>query len=386
MKFFLLFNLLLLTSLFAKEGGWVGSGGELFKDAHNPWFLKNTKVISYCVQLDTKSFSTDLKTAEKEIKGAFSYWANEFKKAGVQNQNGRFDLGGQRIIKEKCHKNSDLIFKLGYGTLNKAEIAHLVKPEKYIGVTIRKNYSVETLKGDGIIYISSDLGPHKYENPDGNLYEKAWGRPKLLRFALIHELGHVFGIPHSGNSIMSQIFLDQMLNKYLVDAFMDLPVDSFLQPDDNFESCTIDRKIKTFVFRMKSYEDCLKVKKINDGEFELFALTTQDKKERRIGTLTSLFPVLWDINSRPASVLQITNAQKVFTPAETGFRSFMYGPLIQDQGYKATLMIDGTLPKSVYVKIRSTSFALYGEHKKKIEPLVITQSPLSLLLLKDPIQ
>jgi hypothetical protein len=378
--------LFLLLPVFALSGeGWVGSGGELFKDAHNPWFIKSTKEIRYCIVLDKVSISAELEIIEGEVLNAFNYWQNEFKKSGQTIMAGRFNLGGQNIIKENCNDKTDLVFKLGYGTLTKPEILHLESPEKYIGVTIRKKYSTEILRGSGIIYISSDLGKHQYENLDGNLISKAWSRPKLLRFALIHELGHVFGIPHSGNSIMSQIFLDQILNKYLVENFIQLPVESFLQPDKELESCTIERKIKTFVFRLKSTEDCVKIVKIDEGKFKLFAVSNK-KEVREIGKIDGVYPELWDLNSKPGSILQITKDQKVFTPTETGFRNFMYGPVIEDQGYRGTLMINGTLPKSIYLKIRSNSFAIYGEYKKKIEPLMVKQSPLSLLLLKDPIQ
>ncbi|MBT4793119.1 MAG: hypothetical protein HON90_16220 [Halobacteriovoraceae bacterium] len=387
MKFvsFYLFLFTFSFSLFAgEEGGWHSSGGELFKDAHNPWFVKNTNTIKYCFEHDQSSFSANRATVELEISKAFNYWQKEFEKSSVSNAVGTFNLGSQRIEQVSCGVETDIVFKFGYGTLTKKEIVHLVKPEKYIGVTIRKEYDPESLKGQGIIYISSDKGVHRYENPDGNLISFAWKNSKLLLFALIHELGHVYGIPHSGNGVMSQIFLDQLLNKYLVESFLKLPLESFLQPNTSISSCNLERKIKTFVFNLSPNENCIRIDVKKNGDYNLFAVN--DKKETRlIGFLKGIYPELWDVNSRPASILQITKKQMVFTPKQTGFRNFMYGPVSLDQGYRGTLMINNSLPRAVYLKVRSNSFAIYGEYKKKTQPLFIMQSPLSILLLKEPI-
>ena len=46
------FLLIIFFSQLTFAGGWVSSGGELFSDAHNPWFVRNTKDVNYCVVVD----------------------------------------------------------------------------------------------------------------------------------------------------------------------------------------------------------------------------------------------------------------------------------------------------------------------------------------------
>ena len=36
------------------DGGWVGMGGELIKDARNPWFVKNTAEVFYCIKIERR--------------------------------------------------------------------------------------------------------------------------------------------------------------------------------------------------------------------------------------------------------------------------------------------------------------------------------------------
>ena len=47
----------------ADRGGWVASGGELFRFGKNPWFLKNTTTVEYCVAIDRATISA----SEKDV-------------------------------------------------------------------------------------------------------------------------------------------------------------------------------------------------------------------------------------------------------------------------------------------------------------------------------
>lgn len=382
---FLFVLLILITNAFAgNDGGWVSSGGELFKDAHNPWFVKNTKQVYYCIKSDEVTMSQTAEDLPQVINEALKFWANEFSKTVSEETPGRFDLGGQDFILVDCKDEKvDIRFLFGYSTLTTDEIKYLVKPEKYIGVSVRTSYDKVNLKAKGFVYISSDKGDHAYEN-NGTLTQEAWKNKKLLQYALMHELGHVFGFPHTGSGLMSEVFLDQLLNKFLVESFLKLPIDSFLAPHNQLENCLLPARVKTQIFKMKLDEMCLKATVLPTGGYSLEAYNENGPK-RVIGKMIGLIPEIFDWKDMPASVLQITSEQKVFTAQETGFRSFMYGPTIIDRGFKATVFInEGNAANPVYIKMTGSSMSLYGKVDNSMVPYVLFSSPLNLLLLKDP--
>lgn len=377
----LIFLFLLQSAIAGSDGGWVSSGGELFKDAHNPWFVKNTKQVYFCILSDQQTLSQTSEDLPKVIEEALAFWKNEFSKTVSQETPGRFDLGGQDFIQVDCKDEKvDLRFLFGFSTLSADEIKYLVKPEKYIGVSVRTAYDKVNLKAKGFVYIASDRGEHAYEN-NGTLTQEAWRNKKLLQYALMHELGHVFGFPHTGSGLMSEVFLDQLLNKFLVDSFLKLPIDSFLMPHNEMENCYINTKVRMQVLKLKIDEICVKAVVSPNGGYSLEA----NPGKRIVGKIIGMTPEIFDMRDMPASVLQLSPEQKVFTVQETAFRSFMYGPTIIDQGFKATLFVnEGNLAFPIYIKVTGNSIALYGKLDNTISPYVIFNSPLSLLLLKDP--
>jgi len=383
-------SLLFTLAAFGAGGGWVGSGGELFRDAHNPWFLRNTTNVSYCIQLDKETVSADLKTSEKAIKTGLMYWQKELNQSSAMPQAGHFVLGGQIFVQEECSSATDLRFLFGHGTLSEKEIKFLKRPEKYVGITVRTAYDEVNLKGKGFIYIASDRGPHAYDNP-GHYLKKAWQHEKLLTYALIHELGHMFGIPHTGNGIMSEVFLDQFLTKTLVDNFIKLPFESFLHPKEELTTCLgVTRKSRRF-FAMDTSHQCLIMKILNShsptAKWDVYAkINEADLAGTLLGSIVNIRPELFDYRGRPASILQITKKQKVFTPIETAFRTFMVGPMILDTGAKGVFISRaGGIPKNVYLRMTNSTVTILGSQKNKVEPVYIYNSPLGILRLISPI-
>ncbi|MEM7646885.1 MAG: hypothetical protein AAF203_08255, partial [Pseudomonadota bacterium] len=206
----LLFSLLFFTISWAHAGGgWISSGGGLFRDAHNPWFLKNVDKVYYCLEVDEPTFSIPLVEIRKEVQTSFQYWKSQFEKSRRLSADALV-LGGQEFLETQCDDPQlHLSFHFGYGTLSEEQVEHLKDPTRFIGVATRTSYDEKTLTGRGFIYISSDQGPKAFDNP-GTLIKQAWSKPNLLRYALLHELGHVFGLPHSGNGLMAEVFLDHL--------------------------------------------------------------------------------------------------------------------------------------------------------------------------------
>ena len=77
MKKILLAPLLLLLSSHS-HGDWVSGGGKLILHANNPWFVQNTKTVSYCVIADEDAMKVSLATLQQIVTRAINYWKKEF--------------------------------------------------------------------------------------------------------------------------------------------------------------------------------------------------------------------------------------------------------------------------------------------------------------------
>jgi hypothetical protein len=392
-KYILFFCLLSFPGLLCAgedEGGWIGSGGELFRDAHNPWFLKNVSKVTYCVRVDSSSISAERGTILKIIEESFKFWQKEFgKQISILPEDGHYNLGSQEFELEDCQSSTDIRFLFGYGSLSAKEINFLKKPKRYIGITVRTDYDQVELRGKGFIYISSDKGENAYDNT-GHLIQEAWQHKKLIQYALIHELGHMYGIPHTGKGVMAEVFLDQLLNKNIVENFIKLPLESFLHPHDILEVCLGVTRVGRSFFGVEGHDQCLvmKLKQVSPFSqvWEVFSKEKEESVELKyLGKIANIRPELFDFRGRPASILQITEKQKVFTPKETAFRPFMVGPMILDTGAKGVyLKKSGGIPQSLYLRMTNSTVTILASSKNKVIPVFIYNSPLGLLMLISP--
>ena len=260
MKFLFAFVILASASMVLAKGGWVSSGGEIFKFAKNPWFVRNTTDVDYCVQVDASSFSANEAAARDVISQALQYWKKEFDQPNPVGTPGFAKLATQTFHDVgACTATTPLRFLLGYGTLSKEEVDYLVDPTKYVGISVRTDYDTTQLAGKGFVYISSDFGPHAYDANDTQSHHipRAWEKRQLLLYAVLHELGHVFGIPHMGSGIMSELFLDQLLHQSFFQFYIDHPVQSFLNPPLTFTTCLITGTINTGFFGAPTDTACL---------------------------------------------------------------------------------------------------------------------------------
>lgn len=384
--------LLGLVASLAHAGGWISSGGELFQDARNPFFVRNTAQVTYCVLHDTSTFSTSTDTLRAAIRDGIRYWKNEFLKAQMgqppgSDRRGTFELGSQTFNEVDCAQNPDLRLLFGYGTLSQEERDFLKRPEKYIGVTVRTDYDSATLKGRGFLYFSSDTGEHKYDN-SGQLLEKAWEHRRLLDYAILHELGHVFGFPHAGTGLMSEVFLDQLLDRRLASIFEELPIESFLSPEPKQSVCqsflkplipaffTADPEIKCVGIDLRAATRTVPVVGFKENS----------TSEIPLGEIRGFSMQIADFSGSQAVLLKLSDAQTVFTPEETAFRPFMVGASFLTFGAKATFIPNSgpREPKPIYFKFTPTSVTMTGLIRNQMESVYIYNSPLSLLLMTTP--
>jgi hypothetical protein len=365
--------------------GWVSSGGGLFRDAMNPWFVRNTTDVKYCIRVDKASVSaseTDISTAIAE---GISYWISEFAKVQGAPAIGFFNLGTQKFSEVACSDpDVSIEFLFGVGTLNPKQFAHLVDPTKYVGVTVRTDYDEVNLKGKGFVFFSSDMGPSAYDNP-GSLISQAWTHSKILKYAILHELGHVFGIPHTGSGLMAEVFLNQILDKSLVGIYEKAPIESFMHPNERVVSCMFMLPSLKDFFEGDPKHKCIEVQKVEGAPWKVYSREDETAVPVEVGEIRAIQSDILSYQSKPVSILQITGAQTVFSAKETAFRSFLVGPAAsQFQGKGTYVSKKSSIPKSILMTVGPSYLSLTGSVGTKLENVFIYNSPIGALLNISP--
>jgi hypothetical protein len=223
--------------------GWTSGGGHLRTTEQNPWFVQNTKTISYCIDIDETNFGQTRDVAKSKIQRAIAYWKHQFSISEPYDNGGvKVILGSQEFTEVPCGPQVDVAFK--FGVLDGDQEQFLKDPSSIVGIAVRTSYDDVQLRGKGFVYVSPEHGRLALRGKD--LLANRWNVKggKLLEFMLIHELGHVFGMPHLGDNyqIMSERFPDTMVHRDLGGAFADaLGVPNFLggNEDQGVDYCDI---------------------------------------------------------------------------------------------------------------------------------------------------
>lgn len=211
-------SLLFNSAAFA---GWTSGGGEILKDAQNPWFItKNTSIVKYCIEMDEKNFGATREQTKKSIEIALAFWKKQFTNTGPAMAAGgyQFVMAQHQYVEVACNAMTDLTkdqnadIKFQFGTLNGEQFAYFKDPTKQVAAAVRTVYDTKQLKGKGFIYVSPENGPFKIQAK--GILAQPWSKEDgvLLVPVLIHELGHVFGIPHNPDIfIMKEDFPETLL-------------------------------------------------------------------------------------------------------------------------------------------------------------------------------
>lgn len=204
-KKILLTSLLFISNL-SYGGGWTSGGGELIRDAHNPWFLSNTKDVNYCIQIDEKEFGQSKEFVRERIVKALDFWKmqlSELTYIPFLEIPFDFKLGTQSFHEVRCDQDPDLNFQ--FAKLDKEQKDRLGDISKIIAVSVRTDYDLKNLKGKGFIFF----------NKNDQFPETPWTRTDGSRVLLvmIHELGHLFGIQHTKDVwTMNEEFPEELLD------------------------------------------------------------------------------------------------------------------------------------------------------------------------------
>ena len=187
--------------------GTVTSGGGLIYGATgNPWFMDDQPSPTWCILIDHENFGMSLDHAESHIKAALKEWE---------------PVTGITFTKTDCNEQTDLRFLLGTlstqdlldANTNKGFAQHALG--KSAGLAVRTQYDEASMRGRGFIYLASETGPLKIQASEIVTHPWQIFGGKIFRVAVMHELGHVFGLQHSheGDDLMGSRTIEYLLSK-----------------------------------------------------------------------------------------------------------------------------------------------------------------------------
>lgn len=378
------------------RGGWISSGGEVFLFDRNPWFVKNVTDIHYCFAVDSNSVSIPRAEAHQAFLAAIDFWRKEMNATGVQPMPGIVQLATQNFIEEPCSATVDLAVKLGYGTLDPDEITYLThaegeggpskRVEAYIGVSIRKAYDLVNMRGQGTLFIASDLGPNAYGNK-GQLITEAWKNPKLLQYAFMHELGHIFGVPHTGTGLMSEVFLEQALSTRLSSFYIKNPIQPFLVPPKDFEICSFSGTFNPQFFQLVEDNACLvfQIDLAAGGggpKWKVFTKKYITSTPVEIGSVNLEISTAKIFGAKPAVTIQLPEGQTVYSALDRGFASFLIGGISNEMDYEGAFRLKSSLkPYPLFASLKTDSITFTAIINNKPIPVLVYVPPTLIKML-----
>ncbi|MGE0171492.1 MAG: hypothetical protein AB7T49_01855 [Oligoflexales bacterium] len=245
-------------------GGTISSGGgKSFRPyQNNPWWLENTEVVTYCIEMDTKYFDINYAQAKQMVDGALNEWKDAFLKApdeyyaeGELAPYSQVRIATQEFkFEEECQPTTDLRFQLG--VLSKKQKEGFPDFKDYLGAAVRTSYDLNNLRSKGYIYIAPLDGDLK---PDTSLIDKdAWSQETcdgcLLRQAILHEVGHIFGLDDSKVGGDKPDLMESALLQWMVWYFVKEEKAGTLNPTEMRKLYSVDGVINAF--HEKTYEGC----------------------------------------------------------------------------------------------------------------------------------
>lgn len=172
------------------HAGISTNGAAINIEENNAWFL-GSQPIEYCID-SSDSYSVDQRTIERLVQESFEDWARFFvkynlDKATFSHLKGDRQLGLALQAKEvpSCTDEKHQLHFM-FGLTDDRVSDALEVQEGAIALDVRGTYDHNTYRNGGEIYV----------------VDKKWSEPRL-HHVILHELGHVFGLPHESVYVMS---------------------------------------------------------------------------------------------------------------------------------------------------------------------------------------
>ena len=210
-------------------GTITSSGGYVYGYQQNPWFLGNVKSVNYCIDMDEANFGPKREEANASIQRAVGLWKIAFSAPGIYptlevEPADALKIGQQDFNLVSCESGTvDIRFQ--FGKLTDSQRATLVKPTKYVASAVQTEYDEDQLRGKGFIYVAAEKGSLRPEADDLAEDFLSHHDHVVLDMTLVHELGHVFGVPHQMGTAfpMGESFCEQLVTskiRSLLDLFI----------------------------------------------------------------------------------------------------------------------------------------------------------------------
>lgn len=216
-------QLLGLTLSLASVGGFAGNGsgggGVVFGDQINPWFLSNTPVVNYCIQIDPRFSTLSQARVEQIVAESLGFWKNQFSQHDT-DFSPNVGIGTKvYLFSSTCSKSTDLVFQLGF--LTEAQKKEIPGHKQLLGLAYRTEYDPEQLRGKGFIYIAAEQDVDRPRS--SGMHDTPWSvkNGMALKWALVHEVGHIYGMQDDhyadDTMIMAASFVENVASQLWID-------------------------------------------------------------------------------------------------------------------------------------------------------------------------
>ena len=329
---------------------WSSGGGELIKDLHNPWFIQNTKKVTYCIVRDDAHFKLNDEEGfpiEALVEKAFKFWKDEFKTSynPLGDAKDGVKVATQDFVKLNCDQNPDINFQFGH--LSTSQLDEMKKmaldPRGFVSLAVRTDYDQVNLKAKGFIYLAADSGPLRPNTDDMLDHPWAEGSGSFIYKILVHELGHVFGLQHQNNifSFMAPEYPESLLKKgnnggaagsgysYYLPTFF-----KYSQPKDFWMCLNLEiQPVAIKFFGVPSSWECYETR-YKENSFEIWGVVgpRDHDKQELIGT--ALLEKNGSDRYDMAVSVWLPDSQNVYPPNPSRQGRILYGPMILQQHRK----------------------------------------------------